>query len=166
MKKETLINILIMLALYVTFCYANIIEVVGTYSTNSIGNMFLYVFAGGVGSFLIFELAIYIICRLTKSKFGDFKPKEKSFKFIMSVCFIARNIILGSINFLFMRFPISSVWGMLLSNIVITTGVVSLGYFWFVKKNKLESCYGKYLSYLNYCYCFCLALSLIIGGML
>ena len=139
MKKETIINILIMFAIYITFCYANIIEVVGAYSTSSLGYMTLYVFAAGVGSFLIFELALYIICRLTKSKFADFQPREKSFKFVMSISFIARNIILGSINFLFMRFPIASVWGMLLSNIIVTTGMVALGYFWFVKKNKIET---------------------------
>lgn len=155
-----------MLALYITFCYGNIIQIVGAYSTNSIGYMFLYVLGGGLGSFLVFELALYIICRLTKSKFADFQPREKSFKFIMSISFLARNIILGSINFLFMRFPVASVWGMLLSNIIVTTGVVSLGYFWFVKKNKIETSYGKYLGYLNYCYCFCLVLSLVLGGIL
>ncbi len=163
--NKKVINILIEVGLYISFAYYYLINVWGGGYYDLMGlPIYATIIISGLVGLAIFELALLVLDRYFRRSIIGFQDKSNYFRHNIRLLIIARNIVLGSLNFLFMAYPIISIWGLMISYIVTTTVV---GYIWlrlFVKKYKLGNNYGIYLDKMSKALCFYLIIYIIISG--
>lgn len=163
-NKKLILNIIFFTGVFVSFVYAYLIDAFGYTSTNNIFyviGIFLFV---GLMYYLMFEVVLIIICRFAKIKFASFGSTEKSFKFIIRIAAVIRNICFGSINFAFMIYPLASVWGVLLSYIIFTVLSMYFAFKIYLNKNKIVNKKQFYFSFSTYLLIY-LLFYVILGGV-
>lgn len=163
-NKKLILNILFFIGVALSFVYAYLIDAFGYTSTNNVFYMILIVMFVGLMYYLMFEVVLIIITRFAKTKFSNFALTEKNFKFTFRIAAIIRNICFGSLNFLFMIYPLASVWGVLLSYVIFTCLSMFLAFKIYLNNNKIADKKQYYFAFSNY-FLIYLLFYIVLGGI-
>lgn len=163
--KKGIYKIALIFGLYLSFAYYYLISVLGggVYKLAGISSVYGGVAVGGAVGLIIFELAILLVSKYFKVSFKDYDGvRQEYFKNNIRLLGIVRNVILGSINFIFMVYPVASIWGLMTTYILFTSLMCYLWYVMYCRKFKLDG--SKYLPKMSRAYLFYIIVYIILSG--